>query len=79
MNLIEAAQRLKADTLKLIESSDLTLREIADGAGVGYDWLVKFFYGKIASPGPDKMQPVHDFLALPPKRSPKKRDSRAAA
>lgn len=79
MNLIEAAQRLKEDTLRLIESSDLTLREIADGAAVGYDWLMKFYYGKIANPGPDKMQPVHDFLASPPRRTPKKRDSRAAA
>lgn len=72
MNLIDATRKLKQDTLNLVHESDLPLREIADRAGVKFDWFVKFAYGKISAPGIDKMQPVHDFLS-------KSRRKRAAA
>lgn len=49
-------------TYKLLEASKLTYEEIANGAGVKFDWLAKFKQGRINEPGVSKVQLVHDFL-----------------
>lgn len=55
MNLLER-------TYELLDGSGLTQREVAEGAGVGIDWLAKFAQRRIPSPGVQKVQAVHDFL-----------------
>lgn len=55
---------------------EMTLRQVADGAGVDFEWLSKFSRGEIADPGVQKVQRVHDFL-FPLIELPRKRRSRA--
>lgn len=50
-------------TLRLIEESNLTYRQIAEGASVDMNWLAKLRQGAIEEPGVHKVQRVHDFLA----------------
>lgn len=50
-------------TYQLVESSTLKRSDIAKGAGVEFEWFKKFKQGVIVSPGVDKVQKVHDFLA----------------
>lgn len=59
MNLLER-------TYKLIDSTKLTRREIASGAGVDINWYSKFKRRCIDSPGIDKVQAVYDFLRREP-------------
>lgn len=40
----------------------LTLRRIAEGAGVDYEWLAKFSQNRINDPGVQKVEAVHKFL-----------------
>jgi hypothetical protein len=49
-------------TYQLLDSSDLTYREIAEGAAVDMNWLAKFKQRAIGEPGISKVQRVHDFL-----------------
>ena len=53
---------LLQQTYELLEKSDKTYREIADGAGVGLQWFCKFKQRRIKSPGVPKGQAVYDFL-----------------
>jgi hypothetical protein len=51
-------------TIDLLRNrGDITLREIASGARVEYEWLSKLSQGVIAEPGVNKVQRVHDFLS----------------
>ena len=54
---------LHDETLQLIGQSTMTQRQIAEGAGVGLQWFLKFVQGRIASPGVDKVQAVYDYLS----------------
>jgi hypothetical protein len=51
------------ETYALLDVTKFTYREIADGARVDVNWLVKFALRSIASPGAARVQNVHDFLA----------------
>lgn len=64
-NVPDSTESLLDRTKKLLtQRGDLTLREIADGAGVGHEWLRSFMYGdRIREPGVLKIQKIHDFLA----------------
>lgn len=46
----------------MLLATDLTYREVAEGAGVGFEWLNKFSRRQIRQPGLDKIEPLHDFL-----------------
>lgn len=46
----------------MLASREESLREIANGAGVGYHWLTKYWQGKFSEPGIFKIQRVHDYL-----------------
>lgn len=52
-------------TLELIKGrpDDLSLPELAKGAGVKYDWLTALLYGRIKHPSVVRIQRVHDFLS----------------
>lgn len=70
-------ENLLERTYQLLDSSDLTYSEIADGAGVDINWLAKFKQRAIGEPGISKVQGVHDFLSeLAPRKS--KRRGQAA-
>lgn len=70
-------QNLLERTYQLLDSSELTYSEIADGAGVDINWLAKFKQRAIGEPGISKVQGVHDFLSeLSPRKS--KRRGQAA-
>lgn len=56
MNLLE-------ETYALLDTTPLTYREIAAGAKVGREWLVKFSLRSIPSPGAPLVQNVYDFLS----------------
>jgi transcriptional regulator with XRE-family HTH domain len=58
MNLLDRTNELMKKA-----ANSLTQEEIANGAGVGYDWLKKFAQGAIPSPGVQKVQRVYDFLS----------------
>ncbi len=51
-------------TLELLKATDLSMREVADGAGVAFDWLVVFKRQRTQEFGVKKVQAVYDFLAL---------------
>jgi hypothetical protein len=55
---------LLSKTRALLESSDLPLREIAEGAGppVSYEWLKKFAGDYESDPSVTRVQTLHDFL-----------------
>jgi hypothetical protein len=56
---------LLTKTRALLEASDLSLREIAEGAGppVSYEWLKKFAGDYQSDPTVTRVQTLHDFLA----------------
>ncbi len=54
---------LLTETKNMLVSTDRTKREIADGAGVGKEWLNKFAQGQIKDPGINRVQAVHDYLS----------------
>lgn len=56
MNLLDA-------TYALLDATDKTYDEIAKGARVDRNWLIKFALRKIASPGAARVQNVYDFLS----------------
>lgn len=49
-------------TKERLASRQETLQEVADGAGVGYQWLAKFSQNRIADPSVNKVQAVHDYF-----------------
>lgn len=51
-------------TKKLLDQrGELTLRQIAEGAGVGHEWLRSFLYGnRIKDPGVSRLEKLHNFL-----------------
>jgi hypothetical protein len=55
---------LLATTRALLASSELSLREIAAGAGepVSYEWLKKFAGDYQSDPTVTRVQRLHDFL-----------------
>lgn len=55
---------LLSKTRTLLESSSLSLRAIADGAGppVTYEWLKKFAGDYQSDPTVTRVQTLHDFL-----------------
>lgn len=55
---------LLTKTRRLLEDSDLPLREIAAGAGepVTHDWLKKFSGDYASDPSVTRVQRLHDFL-----------------
>lgn len=64
-------ENLLERTLGLIKSrpDDLSLPELAKGAGVKYDWLTALLYGRIKHPSVVRIQRVHDFLAKNARRA----------
>lgn len=56
-------QSLLERTYELLESSKLTYRQIAEGAGVDIQWFAKFKQRRIPEPGVTKVQKIHDFLS----------------
>ena len=50
-------------TRALLSKCDLPLKEIADGAGVGFEWLRKFKSKSKHDFGVGKVQRLHDYLA----------------
>lgn len=62
-NAPDATESLLAKTKRLLqERGELSLREIAHGAGVGHQWLRSLCYGAIAEPGVTKLEKVHNYL-----------------
>jgi transcriptional regulator with XRE-family HTH domain len=57
------AKSLLQITYDLLDSSDLTYRQIAEGAGVDVQWFAKFKQRRIPEPGVSKVQRIHDFLS----------------
>ena len=55
---------LLTKTRTLLDASDLSLREIAEGAGppVTYEWLKKFAGDYQSDPTVTRVQTLHDFL-----------------
>lgn len=56
---------LLTKTRELLAQCDLSLREIAEGAGepVKYEWLKKFAGDYESDPAVGRVQRLHDFLA----------------
>jgi hypothetical protein len=50
-------------THELIDAREESLREVAKGAQVGYEWLSKFAHHRIQDPSIRRVQSVHDYLA----------------
>lgn len=57
MNLLD-----KTKVLLPVAKSQMSLREIAVGAGVGFEWLRKFDDGTSKHPSVVRVQALHDFL-----------------
>jgi hypothetical protein len=60
----DATESLLSRTKTLLElRGDLTLRQIAEGAGVGHEWLRGLVYGAIKDPGVMRLEKLHAFLS----------------
>ena len=57
MNLLD-----KTKVLLPVAKTSMSLREIARGAGVGFEWLRKFDDGTSQHPSVVRVQALHDFL-----------------
>lgn len=71
---MSANVELLVTTIQLVRArGDMTLREVAEGSDVDFEWLSKFAREEISDPGVRKVQRVHDFLlprvVLPRKRA----------
>lgn len=61
---VHATESLLVRTKKLLdERGELSLREIAEGAGVGHQWVRSLVYGRIHDPGITRLEKLHAFLA----------------
>lgn len=60
----DSTESLLSRTKKLLaQRGALTLREIAEGAGVGHEWLRSFAYGdRIKDPGITRLEKLHNYL-----------------
>lgn len=56
------AEPLLDSTLRLLDATNLTLRQIAEGASVDREWLAKLKQRAIPEPGVNKVQRVFWFL-----------------
>jgi hypothetical protein len=56
-------QPLLDRTLDLLRNCDVSLPELANMSGLGYEWLKKLKAGEIPDPGVNRIQKLHDFLA----------------
>jgi hypothetical protein len=56
--------RILSETLSLLREVRMThsLRSIADGAGVGYEWLRALVYRGTKSPGVEKIERLRNHL-----------------
>lgn len=62
-NASDSTESLFQRTKRLLrERGELSLREIAAGAGVGHQWLRSVVYDAIEEPGVTKLEKVHDYL-----------------
>lgn len=60
----DTTESLLSRTKKLLEArGDLTLREIAEGAGVGHEWVRKLVYGGIDDPGVSRLEKLYAYLS----------------
>ena len=60
----DATESLLTRTKKLLdERGELTLREIAEGAGVGHQWVRSLVYGRIKDPGITRLEKLYAFLS----------------
>jgi transcriptional regulator with XRE-family HTH domain len=63
-NVPDSTESLLGRTKKLLSQRDgLSLREIAEGAGVGHQWVRGLVYGAIKDPGISRLEKLHNFLA----------------
>ena len=56
-------ESLLPQTYRLLDSTNLTYQQIADGCGVTKHWIMKLKQRQIEEPGVKKIQLVRDFLA----------------
>lgn len=81
-NVSDSTESLLSRTKKLLQDrGELNLRQIADGAEVGYEWLRSFAYGeRIKDPGITRLEKLHNFLAeyQAAKRFRKREEARAS-
>lgn len=63
MNLLEETYTLLAANAERSLPERMTYTQIADGSRVDRNWLLKFAFRKIKSPGASKVQNVYDFLS----------------
>lgn len=57
-----ATLTLHRKTVKLLETTPLTLIQIAESTGIGYHWLCKFKRGAFRNPGVNTVQNLYEFL-----------------
>jgi hypothetical protein len=57
--------KLHETTLKMLRDrpSTLSMREIAEETGLGYDWLRSLNSGRIPSPGILKIERLYEYLS----------------
>ena len=62
--VVDTTESLLTRTKRLLaDRGELSLREIAEGAGVGHEWLRSFAYGdRIKDPGVTRLEKLHNFL-----------------
>lgn len=59
----DTTESLLSRTKKLLEErGELSLREIAEGAGVGHQWVRSLAYGAIKDPGISRLEKLYAFL-----------------
>jgi transcriptional regulator with XRE-family HTH domain len=56
------SEPLLPETYRLLDATNLTYRQIAEGCGVDMNWLMKLKQRQIREPGVTKVQRVRDFL-----------------
>lgn len=71
--------QLLPKTRDLLAKCDRPLKEIADGAGVGLEWLKKFRQQADHDFGVNKVQALHDFLVSPDAENPQKEGRKRSA
>jgi hypothetical protein len=77
----DQTESMLEQTKNLLEQrGELTLREIAAGAEVGYEWLRKLAYNGVSNPGVTQVERVHRYLTdyQTARRFQSAQDSRAA-
>jgi transcriptional regulator with XRE-family HTH domain len=63
ISVTDQTKSLFAKTKALLDQrTPLTLREVAEGSGVGLEWLRKFHHGHIERPDVDRVEKVQQYL-----------------